>query len=414
MNAQIQFEVSILIAALGGLAVGLERQWSGHATGPRARFAGIRTLTLLGGLSGLAGGLWMNGAQVFGAVLVGGAVAVTVAGYVAASRHDAEGTTEVAGLVVIGAGVAAGLGRWEIAGGVIAVTTLLLVEKSRIHEIAGRLDDTTLRAGVRFGVMAMVILPLLPAGPFGPWGGIRPQTLWFAVLMFSGLGFAGHVARLALRGWGFPLAGILGGLVSSTSVALTFSKLSRSHPKQGNALALGVVGASTVLFLRVWMTTAALNPRLALVVGPYFLLPFSAGLAMTAAGLRWNKDDGEEGAPPANPLQFWTALQMAALFQAVFYLVYGLGQTFGREGVFASGAVLGLTDVDALTISMARGNHGAPGETAAYALSIGILSNTVLKAAVAATIGGGRFRWIAAGGLAVIAGALVLSFAILR
>jgi uncharacterized membrane protein YhiD involved in acid resistance len=57
MNAQIQFEVSILIAALGGLAVGLERQWSGHATGPRARFAGIRTLTLLGGLSGLAGEL---------------------------------------------------------------------------------------------------------------------------------------------------------------------------------------------------------------------------------------------------------------------------------------------------------------------------------------------------------------------
>jgi hypothetical protein len=53
--------LGILIAALGGAAVGLEREWSGHATGPRARFAGIRTFTLLGLLAGLEGWLWSNG-----------------------------------------------------------------------------------------------------------------------------------------------------------------------------------------------------------------------------------------------------------------------------------------------------------------------------------------------------------------
>jgi uncharacterized membrane protein (DUF4010 family) len=40
--------VGIVIAALGGAAVGLERQWSGRAEGPDARFAGIRTFTMLG------------------------------------------------------------------------------------------------------------------------------------------------------------------------------------------------------------------------------------------------------------------------------------------------------------------------------------------------------------------------------
>ena len=49
------------VAALGGAAIGLERQWSGHASGPHARFGGIRTFTMLGGTGGLAGWLSMNG-----------------------------------------------------------------------------------------------------------------------------------------------------------------------------------------------------------------------------------------------------------------------------------------------------------------------------------------------------------------
>ena len=44
--------LGLLIATLGGAAVGLERQWSGHAEGPRARFAGIRTFTMLGAMGG--------------------------------------------------------------------------------------------------------------------------------------------------------------------------------------------------------------------------------------------------------------------------------------------------------------------------------------------------------------------------
>ena len=45
----------LLVAGLIGLAVGLEREWSGHATGPDARFAGVRTFTLLGAIGGIAG-----------------------------------------------------------------------------------------------------------------------------------------------------------------------------------------------------------------------------------------------------------------------------------------------------------------------------------------------------------------------
>jgi uncharacterized membrane protein (DUF4010 family) len=415
MNPYSPIDVSIMIAALGGLAVGLERQWSGHATGEDARFAGVRTFTLLGILSGMAGWLWGRQLEVPAVILVAGAVALIVAAYIASARRDVGATTEVAALVVIAAGVTAGIGQWALAGSVITITTALLVEKSRIHEIARRIDDTSLRAGVRFGVMAIVILPMLPEGPLESWAGIRPRMLWIAVLIFSGLSFIGYIARRALPGSsGYVVAGILGGMISSTSVALSFSRLSRSE-RDGTPLALGVIGASTILFLRVSAATVALNPNLSRVAVPYFVLPLLVGSAITAAGIRWNRKELTPGSHSAtNPLQFWASLQMAALFQGVLFLVDWLGRTWGAEGLLVSGAVLGLTDVDALTISMARGDHGAALDVAALALSLGMLSNTALKAALALAFGKGGFRWFAAGGLAVIGAALALSLLIVR
>ena len=409
MVSQQQF-IGILIAAVGGLAVGLEREWSGHASGPRARFAGVRTFTLLGMLSGLSGWLWVGDFEVLGAILLAGAAGLVIVAYLAASRREVEATTEVASLVVLAAGVAAGLGAWELAGGTIAVTTLLLVEKSRIHDVARKLDDASLRAGVRFGVMAVVILPLLPEGPFGPGAGFRPRTLWIAVLIFSGLSFAGYLARKGLSDtMGYPVAGLVGGLMSSTGVTLSFSRLSRTQPKAGGPLAVGVLGACTVLFLRVLVATTTLNSALAVAVAPYFAIPFAVGVV--ASAVIWRMDGHAKDKEPEvrNPLQFWNSMQMAVVFQIVLYLMHWLQGKFGDRGLLATGAILGLTDVDALTISMARGIQVTDWSVAAEALSIGIISNTCLKAAVALILGRGRFRLLTFGGLAGIGAALVIS-----
>jgi hypothetical protein len=139
--------VGRLIAALGGAAVGLERQWSGHAAGPGARFAGIRTFTMLGAVGGVSGWLWTAGAAAPATVLLAGAVAMIGAAYVAGSRHDIDGTTEVAALVVVAAGLLAGMGSTRLAIGIIALLTLLLVEKSRLHARADARRDWRRAAG---------------------------------------------------------------------------------------------------------------------------------------------------------------------------------------------------------------------------------------------------------------------------
>ena len=215
----------LAVAIIGGAAVGVERQRSGHATGPDARLGGIRTFTLLGTTAGIAGFLIASGFAVPAALLVTGALALIVAGYVRASGRDIDATTEVAAVVVLGAGVLAGIGELRLSAALTTLTVLLLAEKPRLHGVVERLDEPTLLAAARFAVMSLVILPLLPEGPFGPGPGIKPRELWMLVLLFSGMSFVGFIAQRISRSAGYPLTGLLGGLVSSTSVTLTFARL---------------------------------------------------------------------------------------------------------------------------------------------------------------------------------------------
>jgi uncharacterized membrane protein (DUF4010 family) len=396
--------VGLLIAALGGAAVGLERQWSGHADGPGARFAGIRTFTMLGAVGGSSGWLWTAGAAAPAAILLAGAVAVVAAAYVAASRHDVDGTTEVAALVVLAAGLLAGMGSVRLASGIIALLTLLLVEKSRLHALVQRIDDVGLRSGVRFAVMALVVLPLLPEGPYGPLGGVRPREIWVLVLFFSGLSFAGYLARRVVGpGHGYLVTGLLGGLVSSTNVTFTFARTSRTDLAAERALAFGAVAANAMLYPRVLVATAILNAAVVPPLVPYLIAPAAIAALVAVVGARRSPETGAPDVSVRNPLQLAAALQMAVLFQAVLMAVHLVGTVWGQSGVYTSAAVLGLTDVDALTVSMARGvAETASPAIAATAIAIGVLANTAMKLGLALLLGGSGFRVIAGGALVLM------------
>jgi uncharacterized membrane protein (DUF4010 family) len=406
--------VGLLIAALGGAAVGLERQWSGHAEGPAARFAGIRTFTMLGAIGGVSGWLWAGGVTAPAAILLAGAVAVVAGAYVAGSRQDIDGTTEVAALVVLAAGLLAGMGSIRLASGIIALLTLLLVEKTRLHALVQRIDDVGLRSGVRFAVMALVVLPLLPEGPYGPLGGIRPREIWALVLFFSGLSFAGYVARRIVGpGHGYLVTGLLGGLVSSTNVTFTFARTSRADVGSDRALAFGALAANAMLYPRVLVATTLLNAAVVPPLVPYLVAPALVAAVVAAVGARRAQRSDAPDIAVSNPLQAGKALQMAILFQAVLMAVHVMGDVWGESGVLTSAAVFGLTDVDALTVSMAKGVAvTASPAIAATAIAVGVLANTAMKLGLAVFLGAPRFRAIAGGGLALmfvaIGGALFL------
>jgi uncharacterized membrane protein (DUF4010 family) len=405
--------LGLSIAALGGAAVGLERQWSGHAEGPAARFAGIRTFTMLGAVGGLSGWLWNAGVTTPAAILFAGSVTIIAAAYVAGSRHDVDGTTEVAALVVLVAGMLAGIGSVRLASGIVALVTLLLVEKSRLHAMVHRIDDVGLRSGVRFAVMGLVVLPLLPVGPYGPLGGIRPRELWAVVLFFTGLSFAGYLARRVVGpDRGYLVTGLLGGLASSTNVTFTFARSSRFDPATDRALAFGAVAANAMLYPRVLIATAILNPAVIPQLMSYLAAPGLVAAIATIVGVRRSPHAGATDVTLQNPLQLTVALQMALLFQTVLMAVYVARAWWGESGLISSAAVLGLTDVDALTMSMARGvAHMVSPTVAATAIAVGVLANTGMKLALTVVFGSPRFRMIAGGALVLML--LVLGVALI-
>lgn len=395
------------VAALGGLAVGIEREWSAKRDESNTRFGGVRTFLLFGLLGGL-GGAWLEVDPRLTVALLGSAAALLAVAYLATAwRGVIDATTEVSGLVVLGAGVLAGSGRLTAASAVFAGTALVLVEKSRMHAAVAKIQSYELEAAARFAVLALVVLPLLPAEPI-PWlGGLAPRSLWGIVLLFAGLSFAGYLAlRIAGSRRGYGWAGLLGGLVSSTAVTINFARESRTHPEAAPALAGGVLAAAAVLPVRVLVLSAVLNLDVAKALVPVLALPALLGAVAVARGLFAGRPDDEIGEEllPKNPLRLMAAIQMTLFFAAVLTVLAVIRERFGASGLLSGAAILGLTDLDALTYSMnGLAKTGTPVATAVRALLIGLIANSLFKLAAAMTLGAGRFRRVAGMGLALYA-----------
>lgn len=407
---QLEAAIRLAVAALAGMAVGLEREWSGHATGPAARFAGVRTFFLLGAIGGVAGWLLAQGQTAVSSALLLGASALIVAAYLIAARRAPEaidGTTETAAILVLGTGLLAGLGSLTLASGIVAVTLLLLGEKEAIRGFVKRIGREEMFAALRFAVLALVVLPLLPEGPFGPLGGIRPRSLWMVVLIFSGVNFAGYVARRALGDTrGYLAMGALGGLVSSTAVTLSFSRQSRDEPQHSPALAAGTIAACTVVLARVVVVLLVLNAALAPRVGMGLAPMFAVGLVLIYLGHRREPDDkpGKPSAESRNPLRLGSAILMALAFQVVLTILNLFQERFGDSGILASAALAGLTDLDAITFGMSQlAENTTMIAVAAQALILATVVNTLFKTALALVLGSPAYRRLAVPGLIVVA-----------
>lgn len=207
-------------------------------------------------------------------------------------------------------------------------------------------------------------------------------------------------------------------------MTLAFSRRSRDTAADALAipLALGVVAACTVLVPRVLIISTMLQPAVGLAATQVLSPAFLAGAALIGFVL-WRERRTTPGARALpggvtaglgeNPLGLWSSLQMAAAFQVVLFVVAWVQQTAGETGVLASATLTGLTDVDALTVSMARyGASAAHVGVAASAMAIGILSNTMLKLTLVLVLGTRRYRWYATAGLATLAAATGLGVAL--
>ncbi|HEY3287695.1 MAG TPA: MgtC/SapB family protein [Gemmatimonadaceae bacterium] len=409
----------LAVAGLVGLAVGIERQRSGHAIGPDQDFAGIRTFLLIGLLGGLGGLFVAHDAALIGVALVAAGALLAVGAYVVTAQKDTEhavdGTTETAALVVLALGVMAGTGALRFAAGIGALVVLALAEKHRLHGWVDHLDPVEMRAALHFAVLALVVLPVLPTTIATPVGEVTPRATWMLVLVISGLNFIGHLARRVVgRERGYAVTGALGGLVSSTAVTWGFARSSRDEEALRPAYAAGVIGASTVLFPRVIIVVLLLNASVGIAALPYLAAPFVVGVVCSWWAARTpvtSQSAAEES--PRSPLNLTAALQMALAFQVVLLFMAFVRSTFGETGIYSTAALFGVTDVDAISVAMTRLGGADTSTTAARAIAVAVASNTLAKGIIAGIVGRGTFRLRVAAALSLMFVALAATLVLL-
>src|SRR5688572_6215090 len=381
------------VSLLLGLLLGLERE---RAKKAEPLFAGIRTFPLIALCGFFAATAAQKGMPLVLPALLLAVAAFGLASYLRAPEPDAGITTEVTALVAAFLGAVVAWGQVPLAASAAVVVTLLLTLKDPLHRLAGRVSGEEVLAIVKFGIVAVVLLPLLPDEPVGPYGALVPRKVGLMVVILSGVSLVGYLLVRILGGRaGWALAGALGGLVSSTATTLSFSSKARDAREQTPALAVGVILASTVLYLRGAVVLGLMDRPLAMYLAPRLALLLGIGLVFAAVQFRRRQRRPAEAMDLGNPVELGRAILPGLVFAVVIVLARVAQHKMGTTGLWAVGLVGGLVDVDSVAVAAARLRQQdlATLEVAGGAYLLATVSNLAFKgAAVALTAGGEMAR----------------------
>lgn len=412
--------LAIVTSAALGAMIGLIRQWNEQtAENQAAEFAGVRTFTFWSVLGCVAAFLSDGYSSAILPVVLVVAGVHFIAGRRQAATDAGGSTTFVATLLTILVGALVNWGFNREAVLICGLTVVLLGFKRPIHAWTRNFTEADVRATLQFIAVTGVILPLVPDRALGPFGAFNPRSTWMMVVLISGIGFAGYVLMRLLKSHaGIFLTSLLGGIASSTATTLAFSRRSREDPKNSVPYAVAVAIACTVMLPRVLVTTSFLSRELSLrLLAPFALmaLPGIAYAGWTLWRLRAQK--GQDAAPAiGNPLSLMTAVKFALLYAGISFLVKAAAQLgYLQHGLLPLAFVSGLTDLDAISLSVAGNHRDAAIELplAARAILTAAIANTILKTGLAVSFGSPALRrqLLVVMGLTVAAGILGLVLA---
>ncbi|MBN1121153.1 MAG: MgtC/SapB family protein [Anaerolineae bacterium] len=407
-----RFAVAILIGAL----IGLEREFIMQHT-DRRDFAGIRTFSLVGLVGAVVAFLFPDYGPLLAAVAFGGLLLLSAVSYAWAiwlAKRQQGITTEVALILVFLLGMMVVGDTSEIAIALAVIVSLLLSMKDLLHRFVKQMSDEDLYATLQFGLVSAVILPLLPNRAIDPLGVFNPFQVWLLVVLVSGIGFGGYVLmKIFGAEQGINITGLLGGIASSTATTLSFATRSKETPSLSSYFAQAILLASLVMFPRVVIEVLAVHPPLVRLIIIPLIAMVIAGLVVFYILWRQPKEQdtqADQAVKLANPLKLTTAIGFGLVFAVVLIVVRVAQDQFGDAGVYAASFITGLTDVDAITLSVSELAKFGQLDTdvAAMAVIIGSVMNTLSKGVIAYSVGSKELRktivW--AFGVMVLAGAI--------
>jgi len=392
---------ALFVSGCLGAFIGLERQWDRQLKHPERRvFAGLRTFTLWAALGTLCAWLSTENHELFflaGFIAIASFVGIFLV-YRNRSKPGAGLTTAAVALLTYLIGGIVFWGEWVLAVGLAVGINLILFNKSRIHAASRHFTIEDVRMVLQFAVLTGIILPLVPDQAYGPFDAFNPRSIWMMVVLVSGVGFLGYLAiRLIGATNGITVTGLLGGVASSTATTLAMSRQSKAAPELAGEFALAVILACSVMPVRVGILVGAIS--IPLISGVWIALALFVLPGILLTGLHFLRKRKEKNAAELdgefkNPLSLRIALQFGALYAVVVFAVKAASHYFGNEGVYLASAISGLTDLDAIALSLAEMLNEAqvPAQTAARGVIIATVANTVMKAGLSVALGARGMR----------------------
>jgi uncharacterized membrane protein (DUF4010 family) len=403
--------LSVATALACGLLIGIERGWKLREEKPGTRVAGIRTFSMLGLASGIAGLIGVTGYPFVASAIVIGAVAVMVTAYSRELQNQHDSTSAVAAIATIAIGFLAGSGNPALAIASAAVGVALLALRTELHGFVEKLDQEDVKALARYAVIACAILPFLPSGHYGPLGAWNPQKLWLVVVLVTGFSFLGYVAnRIFGERHGTIATALIGGAYSSTAVTQSLAQRLGREERAG-AEPAGIALATAVMYLRVALLVALLATR---VFMPLAIILFPATLVAWLAGWwLYRKAPRHEGpSPPGNPIAILPALGFVAFVAIAAVAARWAAGRFGEMGIAVLLLIVGSTDVDTAIITLG----GLPAVAispllAAIAIAGTIIVNMAVKIGIT-LVYARRKGWSAAAAMSLSVVVLVASIGV--
>jgi uncharacterized membrane protein (DUF4010 family) len=407
---ELEMLESLAIALGLGMLVGLQRESVDNPV------AGLRTfglITVLGALAGIlspTAGSWLP----IAALVALAAFSITANILVARTGEADPGTTtEVAAILMFLIGVWIGTGQRTLAVVLGAAVAVILQAKQRLSGIVDRLGERDVEAIMRFALLSLVILPILPDRTFGPYDVVNLRETWLMVVLIVGLGLAGYIAYKFLGAdAGVMLGGIMGGAISSTATTVSYARKTKTDGELESLAATVIIIANTVVWVRLLIEVGLVAPAfLPVAAGPLGVM--LAAMVVTAALFWWRQRHERTELPEQeNPSEMKSALVFAALYAIVLVGVAFAKDVLGNEGLYIVAVVAGLTDVDAITLSTSRlVREGVVGTREGWTvILLASLSNMVFKLGAVAILGSRALvgRIAAAFGVIVAIGVVVL------
>jgi uncharacterized membrane protein (DUF4010 family) len=393
----------LAVAILIGAFVGLEREHSRPED--EKIFAGIRTfplISILGFMSALISTITTP--WIYFAMFLGFSALVVASHIFSAKEGKKGGTSEISAMIVFLLG---SLVLWNfilLAAVIGVVVTLFLTLKFQLHSFVGKINEEDLYAALKLAIITVIVLPLLPDKTYDPLNVLNPRLIWYMVIFISGISFVGYIlVKIYGQNKGALITGLLGGMVSSTAVAFSFSKKSKDQDELSLNFAAGIIIASTVMFPRIFFIVLVFSRSILGVLWIPLLVSTIAGFAVSYFFSNKLTKKQNQQVEFKNPFELKSALLFGLIFGIIIFASKAAEVYMGTGGIYAASALAGITSVDAIVLTLSGlASSGLSEKVAASAVIIAAVVNTIVKGTIAMFLGSDSLKKYVVIGLGII------------